>query len=89
MANLLNNVLRGINLGGKHRVPMKDLAALFTASWPQVDAAGTSAEPPRWAALFEAAGGRVGEEFTEVGARWRHAFDPDGNIFCLMAAASS
>ena len=39
-------------------------------------------------ALVEAAGGRVGEEFNEVGARWRHAFDPDGNVFCLMAAAS-
>ena len=38
-------------------------------------------------ARVEAAGGRVGEEFNEVGARWRHAFDPDGNVFCLMAAA--
>jgi len=37
-------------------------------------------------ARVEAAGGRVGEEFNEVGARWRHAFDPDGNVFCLMAA---
>ena len=35
----------------------------------------------------EAAGGRVGEEFNEVGSRWRQAFDPDGNVFCLMAAA--
>ena len=34
------------------------------------------------------AGGRVGEEFAEVGARWRHAFDPDGNVFCLMSASS-
>ena len=34
-----------------------------------------------------AAGGRVGEEFAEVGARWRQAFDPDGNVFCLMSAA--
>lgn len=32
------------------------------------------------------AGGRVGEEFAEVGARWRQAFDPDGNVFCLMSA---
>jgi predicted enzyme related to lactoylglutathione lyase len=41
------------------------------------------------AARVEAAGGRVGEEFAEVGARWRQAFDPDGNVFCLMAAASA
>src|SRR3954453_3410763 len=37
----------------------------------------------------EAAGGRVGEDFNEVGARWRHAFDLDGNVFCLMAAATT
>ena len=37
-------------------------------------------------AQVEAAGGRVGAEFNEVGARWRHAFDPDGNVFCLMAS---
>ena len=29
-------------------------------------------------------GGRVGREFAEVGSVWRHAFDPDGNVFCLM-----
>jgi len=40
-------------------------------------------------ARVEASGGRVGEEFNEVGARWRHAFDPDGNVFCLMAAATT
>ena len=34
----------------------------------------------------EAAGGRVGQEFAELGARWRQAFDPDGNVFCLMSA---
>jgi predicted enzyme related to lactoylglutathione lyase len=39
-------------------------------------------------AQVEAAGGRVGEEFNEVGSRWRHAFDPDGNVFCLMAAST-
>jgi predicted enzyme related to lactoylglutathione lyase len=38
-------------------------------------------------ARVETAGGRVGEEFNEVGSRWRHAYDPDGNVFCLMAAA--
>jgi predicted enzyme related to lactoylglutathione lyase len=32
------------------------------------------------------AGGRVGAEFAELGARWRQAFDPDGNVFCLMAS---
>jgi predicted enzyme related to lactoylglutathione lyase len=31
-----------------------------------------------------ALGGRVGDEFEEVGSVWRHAFDPDGNVFCLM-----
>src|SRR4051794_18005933 len=29
-------------------------------------------------------GGQVGGEFAEVGSVWRHAFDPDGNVFCLM-----
>src|SRR5438309_10580840 len=29
------------------------------------------------AEMVRAAGGRVGEEFAEVGARWRHAFDLD------------
>jgi len=33
-----------------------------------------------------AAGGRLGEEIAELGMRWRQAFDPDGNVFCLMAA---
>ena len=37
-------------------------------------------------AQVETAGGRVGQEFNELGARWRQAFDPDGNVFCLMAA---
>ena len=40
-------------------------------------------------ARVEAAGGRVGDEFNEVGARWRHAFDPDGNVFCLMSAETT
>ena len=38
-------------------------------------------------ARVESVGGRVGEEFNEVGSRWRQAFDPDGNVFCLMAAS--
>lgn len=29
-------------------------------------------------------GGRVGDEFAEVGSVWRQAFDPEGNVFCLM-----
>jgi len=32
------------------------------------------------------AGGRLGEAFDEVGSVWRQAFDPDGNVFCLMSA---
>jgi predicted enzyme related to lactoylglutathione lyase len=29
-------------------------------------------------------GGTVGERFEEIGSVWRQAFDPDGNVFCLM-----
>ena len=32
-----------------------------------------------------AMGGRLGERFEEVGSVWQQAFDPDGNVFCLMA----
>jgi predicted enzyme related to lactoylglutathione lyase len=32
-------------------------------------------------------GGRVGDRFEEVGSVWRQAFDPDGNVFCLMGRA--
>jgi predicted enzyme related to lactoylglutathione lyase len=32
-------------------------------------------------------GGRLGEAHEEVGSRWRQAFDPDGNVFCLMGSA--
>jgi predicted enzyme related to lactoylglutathione lyase len=31
-----------------------------------------------------ALGGNVGERFEEIGSRWYQAFDPDGNVFCLM-----
>jgi predicted enzyme related to lactoylglutathione lyase len=32
-------------------------------------------------------GGRLGDQHEEVGSVWRHAFDPDGNVFCLMSSA--
>jgi predicted enzyme related to lactoylglutathione lyase len=32
-------------------------------------------------------GGTVGDRHEEVGSVWRQAFDPDGNVFCLMGAA--
>jgi predicted enzyme related to lactoylglutathione lyase len=32
-------------------------------------------------------GGRLGESHEEVGSVWRQAFDPDGNVFCLMSTA--
>jgi predicted enzyme related to lactoylglutathione lyase len=32
-------------------------------------------------------GGRLGDHHEEVGSVWRHAFDPDGNVFCLMSSA--
>jgi predicted enzyme related to lactoylglutathione lyase len=35
-----------------------------------------------------ALGGTLGERFEEVGSVWRQAFDPDGNVFCLMAASA-
>ena len=31
-----------------------------------------------------ALGGTVGERFAEIGSVWHQAFDPDGNVFCLM-----
>jgi predicted enzyme related to lactoylglutathione lyase len=34
-------------------------------------------------------GGRLGDHHEEVGSVWRHAFDPDGNVFCLMGTAPS
>jgi predicted enzyme related to lactoylglutathione lyase len=34
-------------------------------------------------------GGRLGERYEEVGSVWRQAFDPDGNVFCLMSSAES
>jgi predicted enzyme related to lactoylglutathione lyase len=34
-------------------------------------------------------GGRLGDRHEEVGSVWRHAFDPDGNVFCLMSSASA
>src|SRR4051794_22232968 len=40
-------------------------------------------------ARVEAGGGRGGGGVKEGGARWRDAFDPDGNVFCLMAAATT
>lgn len=33
-------------------------------------------------------GGRLGDRHEEVGSVWRHAFDPDGNVFCLMGSAA-
>jgi hypothetical protein len=32
-------------------------------------------------------GGRLGDKHAEVGSVWQQAFDPDGNVFCLMARA--
>lgn len=29
-------------------------------------------------------GGRLGERYDEVGAVWQQAFDPDGNVFCIL-----
>ena len=36
-----------------------------------------------------ALGGTLGERYEEVGSVWRQAFDPDGNVFCLMAQSSN
>ena len=36
-----------------------------------------------------ALGGRLGERFEEVGSVWRQAFDPDGNVFCLLTSPGS
>jgi predicted enzyme related to lactoylglutathione lyase len=34
-----------------------------------------------------ALGGTLGERYEEIGSVWRQAFDPDGNVFCLMGSA--
>ena len=36
-------------------------------------------------ARVEELGGRLGDEHLEVGSLWRQAFDPDGNVFCLLS----
>ena len=33
-------------------------------------------------------GGTLGERYEEVGSVWRQAFDPDGNVFCLMGSSA-
>ena len=35
-----------------------------------------------------AMGGTLGERYEEVGSVWRQAFDPDGNVFCLMGSSA-
>ena len=35
-----------------------------------------------------ALGGTLGERYEEVGSVWRQAFDPDGNVFCLMGSSA-
>lgn len=32
----------------------------------------------------ERLGGRLGERHAENGSTWRQAFDPDGNVFCML-----
>ena len=34
-------------------------------------------------------GGTLGESYEEVGSVWRQAFDPDGNVFCLMGSSAT
>jgi predicted enzyme related to lactoylglutathione lyase len=36
-------------------------------------------------ARVEELGGRLGDRHLEVGSLWRQAFDPDGNVFCLLS----
>jgi predicted enzyme related to lactoylglutathione lyase len=33
----------------------------------------------------EQLGGRLGDRHSGVGSVWRQAFDPDGNVFCLLS----
>lgn len=35
-------------------------------------------------ARVERLGGALGERHEENGSMWRQAFDPDGNVFCLL-----
>ncbi|HEX4655535.1 MAG TPA: VOC family protein [Mycobacteriales bacterium] len=46
---------------------------------PDIDAA---------AQTVVALGGTLGQRYQEVGSVWRQAFDPDGNVFCLMSPAT-
>jgi predicted enzyme related to lactoylglutathione lyase len=36
-------------------------------------------------ARVEELGGRLGDRHTGVGSLWRQAFDPDGNVLCLLS----
>jgi predicted enzyme related to lactoylglutathione lyase len=36
-------------------------------------------------ARVEQLGGRLGDRHSGVGSVWRQAFDPDGNVFCLLS----
>ncbi len=38
--------------------------------------------------LVERLGGSIVEQRTEMGARWRVAADPEGNVFCLVETRS-
>ena len=38
--------------------------------------------------MVVALGGTLGEGYEEVGSVWRQAFDPDGNVFCLMGSSA-
>ena len=40
-------------------------------------------------ARVEELGGRLGDRHLEVGSLWRQAFDPDGNVFCLLSRPPS
>src|SRR3954468_7865469 len=40
-------------------------------------------------ARVEELGGRLGDRPLEVGSLWRQAFDPDGNVFCLLSRVST
>jgi predicted enzyme related to lactoylglutathione lyase len=39
----------------------------------------------RTAERVERLGGRLGDHHTGVGSVWRQAFDPDGNVFCMLS----
>jgi predicted enzyme related to lactoylglutathione lyase len=72
------NVAPPVQLAFQRVVEVSQTAVHLDLHVADVDVAGTE---------VLRLGGRLGDRHEEVGSVWRHAFDPDGNVFCLMSSA--